>query len=206
MTSPRWHLQALRLAALSQNGLTFMEDPFDRDRWEEVRRIAAEMLAAGAGTSPEEIAAGLSQEHGYATPKVDVRAAVFREDQVLLVQERSDGRWTLPGGWCDVGEAPGVAAAREVEEESGYRVRTTKLLAVFDKLRHGHPPATWHAYKLFFRCELTGGAPAASVETSAVGFFGEHDLPPLSLGRVTEAQIRRMFEHARDASLPTDYD
>jgi ADP-ribose pyrophosphatase YjhB (NUDIX family) len=206
MTSHRWHQHALRLAALSQNGLTFMQDPFDRERWEEVRRIAAEMLAAGAGTSPEEMVVGLSQEHGYATPKVDVRAAVFRDDQVLLVQERSDGRWTLPGGWCDLGESPGVAAAREVEEESGYRVRTAKLLAVYDKLRHGHPPATWHAYKLFFRCELVGGAPAASVETAAVGFFGEDDLPPLSLGRVTEAQIRRMFVHARDASLPTDYD
>jgi len=133
-------------------------------------------------------------------------AAVFRDDQVLLVQERSDGLWTLPGGWCDVGEAPGVAAAREVEEESGYQVRTTKLLAVYDKLRHGHPPATWHAYKLFFRCELTGGAPAASVETSAAGFFGENHLPPLSVGRVTEAQIHRMFEHARDESLPADYD
>jgi ADP-ribose pyrophosphatase YjhB (NUDIX family) len=206
MTSSLSHRHALRLAALSQNGLTFMEDPFDRQRWEEVRSIAAEMLAAGAATSTGQMLGQLSAEHGYATPKVDVRAAVFRGDQVLLVQERSDGHWTLPGGWCDVGEAPGVAAAREVEEESGYRVRTTKLLAVYDKLRHGHPPATWHAYKLFFRCELVGGAPAASVETSAVGFFGEDDLPPLSLGRVTEAQIRRMFVHARDGSLPTDYD
>jgi ADP-ribose pyrophosphatase YjhB (NUDIX family) len=105
-----------------------------------------------------------------------------------------------------VGEAPGVAAAREVEEESGYRVRTVKLLAVYDKLRHGHPPDSFHAYKLFFRCELVGGAAAASDETAAVGFFAENALPPLSLPRVTEAQIRRMFEHARDASLPTDYD
>ena len=206
MTSSRWHLHALRLAALSQNGLTFMQDPFDRQRWEEVRGIAAEMLAAGAATSADEMIESLSREDGYATPKVDVRAAVFRDDKVLLVQERSDGRWTLPGGWCDLGEAPGVAAAREVEEESGYRVRTTKLLALYDKLRHGHPKATWHAYKLFFRCELEGGAPAASVETAAVGFYGENDLPPLSLGRVTEAQVRRMFEHARDPSLPTDYD
>src|SRR4051812_26291305 len=206
MTSSRWHLHALRLAALSQNGLTFMQDAFDRQRWEEVRRIAAEMLAAGSGTSADEMMESLSREDGYATPKVDVRAAVFRNGQILLVQERSDGRWTLPGGWCDLGEAPGVAAAREVEEESGYRVRTTKLLAVYDKLRHGHPPATWHAYKLFFHCELEGGAPAPSVETAAVGFFGKNDLPPLSTGRVTEAQIRRMFEHARDVSLPTDFD
>jgi ADP-ribose pyrophosphatase YjhB (NUDIX family) len=203
MTSPRWLLLAQRLAALSQNGLTYMQDVFDRDRWEEVRRIAAEMLAGG---SAEAMEASLAAESGYATPKVDVRAAVFRDDEVLLVQERSDGRWTLPGGWCDIGEPAGVAAAREVQEESGYVVRTTKILAVYDKLRHAHPPSTWHAYKLFFRCELLGGAPAPSTETAAVGFYREDALPPLSTGRVTEAQIRRMFEHSRDPSLPTDFD
>jgi len=114
---------------------------------------------AGRGhrTSPEQMVAHLAADTGYATPKVDVRAAVFRDNQILLVQERSDGGWTLPGGWCDVGEAPGVAAAREVEEESGYRVRTAKLLAVYDKLRHEHPPESLHAYKLFFRCDLVGG-------------------------------------------------
>src|SRR5438309_6135901 len=205
MQSPSWLRRAQRLAAISQNGLTFTKDPFERARWEEVRQLAAEMLADGAGASIDQALAMLAAETGYATPKVDVRAAVFQEDEILLVQERSDGRWTLPGGWCEVGEAPGVAAAREVEEESGYRVRTTKLLAVYDKLRHGHPPSTWHAYKLFFRCELTGGAPASSIETAAAGFFAEDGLPPLSLGRVTEAQIRRMFAHARDPSLPADF-
>jgi ADP-ribose pyrophosphatase YjhB (NUDIX family) len=204
--SPPWLRRAQRLAALSQNGLTFTKDPFERDRWEEVQRLAAEMLAEATGTPPDQMVARLAAETGYATPKVDVRAAVFRDDQVLLVQERSDGGWTLPGGWCDVGEAPGVAAAREVEEESGYKVRTTKLLAVYDKLRHEHPPESPHAYKLFFRCDLAGGAARSSDETTAVGFFAENALPPLSLPRVTEAQIRRMFEHARDPSLPTDYD
>jgi len=206
MQSPRWLLRAQRLAALSQNGLTFTKDPFERSRWEEVRRLAAEILADGAGAPPEQVLASLEVDTGYATPKVDVRAAVFQGNRILLVQERSDGRWTLPGGWCDVGEAPGVAAAREVEEESGYRVRTVKLLAVYDKLLHGHPPASIHAYKLFFRCDLVGGAEATSDETSAVGFFAEDALPPLSLGRVTEAQVHRMFEHARNASMPTDFD
>src|SRR5207248_10783872 len=121
-------------------------------------------LASGSAASADEMIESLSREGGYATPKVDVRAAVFRDDKVLLVQERSDGGWTLPGGWCDVGEAPGVAAAREVEEESGYRVRTAKLLAVYDKLRHEHPPESLHAYKLFFRCDLIGGAAATSNE------------------------------------------
>jgi ADP-ribose pyrophosphatase YjhB (NUDIX family) len=206
MQSPAWLRRAQRLAALSQNGLTFTKDPFERARWEEVRRLAADMLADGGGGSSDQVLAGLAAETGYATPKVDVRAAVFQGNQILLVQERSDGGWTLPGGWCDVGEAPGVAVAREVEEESGYRVRTAKLLAVYDKLRHGHPPASVHVYKLFFRCDLVGGAAATSPETTAVGFFAEDSLPPLSLGRVTEAQIHRMFEHARDSALPTDFD
>jgi len=206
MSSPEWLARALRLAALAQNGLTFAKDSFERDRWKEVRRIAADLLASAAGTSPDEMVMNLEAEKGYATPKVDVRGVVFCDGKILLVQERSDGRWTLPGGWCDVGEAPGAAAAREVEEESGYRVRTTKLLAVYDKLLHDHPPESFHAYKLFFRCDLVGGVPATSAETTAVSFFDEDELPPLSLARVTEAQIRRMFEHARDASLPTDYD
>src|SRR5262245_29864369 len=206
MHSPAWLRRAQRLAALSQNGLTFTKDPFERARWEEVRQLAADMLADGGGGSSDQVLASLAAESGYATPKVDVRAAVFQDDQILLVQEWSDGRWTLPGGWCDVGEAPGVAVAREVEEESGYRVRTAKLLAVYDKLRHGHPPASFHVYKLFFRCDLVGGAAATSEETTAIGFFAEDSLPPLSLGRVTGAQVRRMFEHARDVTLPTDFD
>src|SRR5438309_1658087 len=116
MQSPSWLRRAQRLAAISQNGLTFTKDPFERARWEEVRQLAAEMLADGAGASIDQALAMLAAETGYATPKVDVRAAVFQGDEILLVQERSDGRWTLPGGWCDVGEAPGVAAAREITE------------------------------------------------------------------------------------------
>jgi len=184
----------------------FAKDPFDRERYEAIRVIAAEMLAEGGNWKPEEVLSELSHERGYATPKVDVRAVVFRGNNILLVQERSDERWTLPGGWADVGESPSVAVMREVEEESGYKVRATKLLAVYDKLRHGHPPATFHAYKLFYRCELEGGVVGESPETRGASFFAEGVLPPLSLGRVTEAQIRRMFEHGRNPALPTDFD
>ncbi len=206
MGSPDWLTHARRLAALAQNGLMFAKDPFDRERYEAIRVIAAEMLAEGGNWKPEEVLSELSHERGYATPKVDVRAVVFRGNNILLVQERSDERWTLPGGWADVGESPSVAVMREVEEESGYKVRATKLLAVYDKLRHGHPPATFHAYKLFYRCELEGGVVGESPETRGASFFAEGVLPPLSLGRVTEAQIRRMFEHGRNPALPTDFD
>jgi ADP-ribose pyrophosphatase YjhB (NUDIX family) len=206
MESPHWLSWARRLAALAQNGLAFAKDPFDRERYEAVRAIAAEMIAQGGRWNPEEVLAQLSGESGYATPKVDVRAVVFREDQILLVQERSDSKWSLPGGWADVGDAPSAAVVREVEEETGYQARATKLVAVYDKLRHGHPAHLFHAYKLFYRCEITGGSPRDSIETTGAAFFAEERIPPLSLGRVTEAQIRRMFQHQRGPDLPTDFD
>jgi ADP-ribose pyrophosphatase YjhB (NUDIX family) len=143
---------------------------------------------------------------GYATPKLDVRGVVFRENGILLVKEREDGGWTLPGGWADVGESPADATVREVREESGFETRAVKLLAVYDRNRHGHTPIPFHAYKLFFRCEIIGGAPATSVETEGVDCFGEDSLPPLSISRVTPAQIHRFFEHLRNPGWPTEFD
>ena len=147
-----------------------------------------------------------SQDEGYATPKVDVRGGVFLESQVLLVRERSDGRWTLPGGWVDVGDAPSEAVMREIFEESGFKARPVKLAALIDKNRHPHPPGVHHIYKLFFVCELTGGAADTSTETDAAEFFPVQELPPLSTGRVLAAQIERLYQHRLDPSLPTDFD
>ncbi|MHB1295761.1 MAG: NUDIX hydrolase [Anaerolineae bacterium] len=204
---PPWLDWAIRLQAIAQNGLTYAENPFDRERYEAVRRLAAEVMAAGAGTTIEPVLDLFARETGYATPKVDVRGVVFREGRVLLVQEHSDGRWTLPGGWADVQETPTEAVEREVREESGYLTRATKLLAVYDRSRHPHePPYPYHIYKLFIRCDLVGGEAAGSHETDAVGFFEEHALPELSISRVTASQIARLFEHYRQPNLPTDLD
>jgi ADP-ribose pyrophosphatase YjhB (NUDIX family) len=145
-------------------------------------------------------------ETGAATPKVDVRAAVFQDDAILLVKERDDGLWTLPGGWADPNESPSEAVVREVYEESGYRTRATKLLALYDRDKHGHPPYLFHVYKLFFQCELVGGAPSPSVETEEVAFFREDELPELSLTRVMPSQISRLFAHRRHPEWPTDFD
>src|ERR1039458_5917430 len=143
---------------------------------------------------------------GYATPKVDVRAAVFREHRILLVEEREDGGWTLPGGWADVGESPAEATVREVREESGYETRAVKLLAVYARNPPAPPPIPFHAYKLFFQCEPIGGEPASSNETAGVDWFAEDGLPALSTSRVTAAQIHRFFEHYRHPHWPTDFD
>ena len=203
---PRWLGWARRIQALAQNGLAYTEGVFDRERYTELRAIAAQMMAAYADGDPERIEGLFAREEGYATPKVDVRAAVFRGDTLLLVREREDGRWTLPGGWADVGDTPRECVEREVTEESGYRVKATKLLAVYDGSRHGHPPRLHWVYKLFFRCELLDGAPAHSSETDGVEFFSEDRIPPLSLGRATPAQIARLFEHHRNPEWPTDFD
>lgn len=206
-TEPRQLAWARQLQALAQTGLTFTTDPYDIERYQSVRALALEMLAA-VGDSETAILAGLfEKEVGYATPKVDVRGAVIREGRILLVREVTDGKWALPGGWADVNASPRENIEREIFEESGYQAKTTKLAAVYDRLKHPHEPAhPFHIYKLFFLCELTGGTARTSVETSDVGFFQENQLPELSRGRVLETQISRMFEHQRDPALPTDFD
>ena len=200
---------AMRLDALAQNGLLFAVNPYDVERYHAIQRIAHEMFAAAAHTSVEQVAALLRYEPGYVTPKIDVRGVVFRDDAMLFVRERADhNRWTLPGGWADVGDTPSQSVEREVLEESGYRTRAVKVLAIYDRRKHGHePPSPFHIYKIFFRCELLGGEATEGIETSEVAFFREDEVPAdLSLGRVTPAQVARMFEHYRRPELPADFD
>ena len=207
MQNPQWLTWARRLQAIAQSGLTYCQDKFDVQRYHEISAVAAEIMASGAVLPSEQPAAALfAGQAGYATPKVDVRAAVFHDRRILLVREIEDGGWTLPGGWADVGEPPSIAAARETREESGYSVCITKLAALYDRDFHGHPPHAFHAYKLFFLGELKGGSAQDSLETAGAQFFSEDGLPPLSLSRVTFAQIAHMFEHFRDPALPTSFD
>ena len=204
---PRWIGWARRLQAISQNGLTFAQNPYDIDRWQAVRQIAAEMMASGSGTDLERVLKWLSSEQGYATPKVDVRGTIFRDDTVLLVRERSDNRWTLPGGWADVGESPRESVVREVYEESGFQTTAVKLLAVYDRSKHPHYPLfPYHVYKMFFLCDITGGEAKGSMETTEVAFFRRNELPELSTSRVTPAQIERLFEHQAHPEWQTDFD
>jgi len=206
MAYPQWIDWAQRLQALAQSGLAYNPPEYDRERYEMVRRIADEMLSAAAGIEPPVLDALFANEAGYATPKIDIRGVVFQDGKILLVRELVDGGWTLPGGWVDVNEPPSRAVEREVREESGYEVRATKLLAVYDRNLHGHPPYIFHIYKLYFRCELTGGKPADSNETSGARFFGQDELPPLSVARTTPEVLERMFVHYHNPDLPADFD
>lgn len=206
MSNPHWLLWARQIQAIAQNGLTYAQGAFDRERYTQLRALALEIFASYSDLPADTLRALYDREVGYATPKVDVRGAVFYHNKVLMVRERADGLWTLPGGWVDVDDSPSQAVEREILEESGFRAHATKLAAVWDRNRHGHPPHAFHIYKLAFICELIDGAPTPSIETDAVDWFPEHALPPLSQSRILAGQIARLFQHFREPSLPTDFD
>jgi ADP-ribose pyrophosphatase YjhB (NUDIX family) len=204
---PVWLTWAKELAAIAQNGLTFSENAYDVERYEAIRRIAVEMMSAQSNVDTKTLLEIFAREEGYATPKVDVRGVVFRDDKILLVKEKIDGGWTLPGGWADPCQSPSEGVVREIREESGYETQTRRLLAVYDRSKHPHVPLMpFHIYKLFFLCDIVGGSPQISHETTAVDFFAEDHIPDLSVSRVLPFQIARMFEHHRDPNLPTDFD
>jgi ADP-ribose pyrophosphatase YjhB (NUDIX family) len=210
---PAWLGWAKRLQTMAQTGLTYARDPYDIGRYHEIAEIAAGMMAEGAGAPIERVRDAFVHDVGHATPKLDVRTAVFRAGargiEILLVREMSDGLWTLPGGWADVGESPSEAAAREVLEESGYAVRITRVLAVIDKRKHPHPPDIYYIYKLFFEGEITGagGGEGDGRETDGVGFFARDALPPLSLKRTLPSQIEAMFAlHEAGETAPALFD
>jgi ADP-ribose pyrophosphatase YjhB (NUDIX family) len=204
---PIWIDWTKKLQAIAQTGLTYAANQYDVERYEQVRHIAAEMLAYQSDVPLPRVLNLFLSDTGYATPKVDVRAAIFHNRSILLVRERSEGHWTLPGGWADVGEAPSVCVVREAKEETGYDVQAQKLLAVYDRSKHPHePPYPFHVYKMFFLCEIVGGKATRNNEIDEIGFFTRDVIPPLSLTRITPQQIDRMFEHHQHADWPTDFD
>jgi ADP-ribose pyrophosphatase YjhB (NUDIX family) len=205
MTEPKLLSLSRELLAIAQTGLAYTNNPYDAQRYERLRELAAAFLAPSLSLEPSFLIDLHKREQGYATPKISTRAAVFKDDRILLVREAADGRWSLPGGWTDINQSPVECAVREVWEESGYTVRCTKLAAVLDH-RTPERPQYFHHYNLFFLCELTGGAAKTSIETEAIDFFAHDNLPELSLYRTTEQDIARMFDHYRNPGLPTDFD
>jgi ADP-ribose pyrophosphatase YjhB (NUDIX family) len=199
-----WLNWARKLDAMARIGATFAENPYEARRYAELAAISRAMLAELAARPEVELPDLYLPSEGYVTPKVDVRAAVFDDaGRVLLVREVADGRWSLPGGWADVGDAPSASAAREVLEESGYSTRITHLVGVFDAHDRGSP---FSAYKIVFAGELTGGSAGGDHETDGVGFYSAHDLPPLSHRRTPHRVLEAAFAHHADPSLPALFD
>jgi ADP-ribose pyrophosphatase YjhB (NUDIX family) len=206
-----WLAWAARLRAVADAGLTYATGPFDLERYRAVRAVALEMVAARLELRGEPERRRLEElfapDDGYPTAKVDVRALVRNPDgEVLLVRELADGRWSLPGGWAEVGWSPAAAAEKEVAEESGYQVRARRLLALWDRARRNPGPSPYTVYKVAIACDLLGGQARPSIETTAVGWFPLDRLPPLSTGRTTAAQVARLVELDDHPELPPDLD
>ena len=204
---PAWLRWTRRLAAIAQTGIHYTKDVFDRERFEAVREIAAEMLAEGSGREIAATAHLFAEDSGYATPKIDVRGAIFRGNRILLVQEQWDRCWSMPGGFADIGDTPSAAVEREIQEESGLLAKAQRLIAVLDRDKRGDAPAyAFHIYKLFFLCAETGGELKAGSEVIAADFFHLDHLPPLSRGRTLPWHIQLAAERRDRPEMPTLFD
>ena len=188
------------LAAIAQAGITYSADPFDKERFHRLREIASEVLGH-AGQADFE----WPTEIGYTTPKVDVRGAVFRNGEVLLIREASSGKWTLPGGWADVNLTPAENVEKECLEESGYEVKARLITAIVNRDRAGYPAHPHAIYKIFFLCDLCGGAPRVSHETTEVAFFPIDALPELDPHRSSALEIEEAWRSFLTPSLPTRF-
>ena len=201
----QWLSWAQEIFSLSQSGLTYSGNQYDIERYKRLQEITAEIIEGQSDISRESALDSFSMQAGYITPKVDVRGAVVHDGKILLIQERADGMWAMPGGWADLGNSPASVAEREVWEESGYRVKAEKVVAVIDANRI-QPMEFYHAYKIIFLCKLLGGEPRTSYETLAVDFFDPDRLPPLSSYRTNEEMLQEVFAHVQDPNRPTAFD
>jgi ADP-ribose pyrophosphatase YjhB (NUDIX family) len=203
--TPQWFAWAQEIFSLSQSGLTYSGNEYDIERYKRLQEITAEMIASQSELSKTSVLESFSMQAGYITPKVDVRGAVVQDGKILLIQERADGNWAMPGGWADLGNSPGSVAEREVWEESGFRVKAEKVVAVIDANRL-EPMEFYHAYKIIFLCRLLDGERRTSYETLAVDFFDPDNLPPLSVYRTNEAMLQEVFAHVANPDRPTAFD
>ena len=203
--SPKWLEWAREIYSLSQSGITYSGNQYDIDRYSRLQEITAEMIASQSDMPKESVQESFSMQAGYITPKVDVRGAVVRDNKILLIQERADDKWAMPGGWADLGNSPASVAEREVFEESGFHVKAEKVVSVIDANRI-QPLEFYHAYKIIFLCKLLDGEPRISHETLAVDFFELNKLPLLSIYRTNEDMLREVFAHVQDPDRPTAFD
>ncbi|WP_038880729.1 NUDIX hydrolase [Vibrio jasicida] len=191
----KWLDWAKQLQAIAQAGEAYSKDAYDLERFKIVEDIAHQMFADISDKSVADIQNLFIPETGYPTPKVDLRAGVIKDGKILLVKEREDGGWTLPGGWADVCETPSSGVVREVLEESGLVVARPKLIAIRDRAMHDYqPPYPFHIYKMFFLCEYVSGEPKENIEVSEIDFFAQHKIPPLSQSRVLPRDIEMVFD------------
>jgi ADP-ribose pyrophosphatase YjhB (NUDIX family) len=203
---PQWLALARELQSIGQTGLAFNTTDYDIQRYRRLLEIAAEIIENYTQFPRAEAVENFRLQPGYATPKVDIRGAVVRDGKLLLVQERADNGWCMPGGWADVGETPSEAVTREVREESGFIVEPRRIIGVYDANRGGTPIEFYHAFKIVMFCDIIGGEACPSDETLAVDFFNPDTLPVLSPNRTHTRHISDVFEYVNNPSRPPVFD
>jgi ADP-ribose pyrophosphatase YjhB (NUDIX family) len=202
----KWVEWATRLQSIAQAGLTFGQNQYDLDRYQQIRTIAVEILHEYTGISNEKIRDLFASETGYQTPKVDIRASVFKDNKILMVREKIDGAWSLPGGWADVNSSVSESAARECLEEAGARVKPKRIIAIHQADRHYDFPYPYTVYKIFVECELIENNFLDNTETLEAGFFPIDSLPTISTERNTRDQIGMCFEAKKHKLFETVFD
>jgi ADP-ribose pyrophosphatase YjhB (NUDIX family) len=195
--TPQWFSWTREIFTICKAGLAYSKNEYDLERYKRLLEINAEIIESQSTLEKESVLESFSMQAGYATPKVDVRGAVIRDGKILLVQEKADGNWAMPGGWADLGDTPAETVAREVWEETGFTVKVDKLIGIYDGNRL-QPFEFHHAYKLIFLCSVTGGGLTANIETLAVDFFNPNALPTLSESRTNKRMLAEVFAHAAD--------
>jgi len=202
----KWLNIAREIQQLSQTGAAFAVTDYEKDRYKRLTEITAEIIEHHTTLEKESVTKVLMEHPGYATPKIDVRAAVMKDGKILLVQESTDNCWAMPGGWADVGDVPSEVAIRECKEESGFDVNPIKVIGVFDANRVGGRLELFHAFKIIFLCELIGGKATPSDETLDVQFFDFNYLPVLSLNRTNEKHLNEIKLHLLNPERKTFFD
>lgn len=202
----KWIEWAARLQSIAQAGLTFTDNSYDLDRYKEISALSVEIMHEYTGVSHEKISSLFTNETGYQTPKIDIRSAVFKDDKILLVREKIDGAWAMPGGWADVNSSPSESAVRECLEEAGAVVRPKRIIAIHMANKHNNPLSPYTIYKIFFECELIENRFIENTETLEAGFFPSDELPPLSTDRTTKAQIDMCFNARKEEFIEPRFD
>ncbi len=196
---------AERLQALAQAGLYYGEGVFDRQRYSEIREIAVEMMSERMDLPKEKVRDFFCTDVGYQTPKLDTRAVVIKDDQILLVKE-SSGKWAIPGGWCEFNLTAAENTIKEAREEAGVEIRIIRPILIHDRDRHCSIPYPFHVTKIFFLCEETGFRFHENIETSEARYFAEDELPEIDEMKVSEEQVHMCFQASRDPHWITDFD
>lgn len=202
----KWLKWAIEIQSLAQTGLTYTKDVYDKERYERLREISAEMLEEKSNIKLEKVKELFCSEKGYPTPKIDTRAAIFKNNKILLVHEKN-GTWSLPGGWCDVLESIRSNTIKEVKEETGLDVKAEKIISVQDRNKHNKPIYAYGVCKIFVLCEVTGGTFVDNIETTGIDYFSLEDIPDnLATEKLNKEQIEMCFKASRDKNWQTTFD